>query len=79
MKNMAKYRTGTDPNDPNSVFKTMMMRDKALASGMKLGWQSATNRVYRVKRSTNLMEGFTPLKSGVRAPYFYMIELESGP
>jgi hypothetical protein len=47
---------GTDPNDCRSVFKVEM-------NGSQLNWTAATNRIYTVECSTNLVDGFHYLKT----------------
>jgi hypothetical protein len=60
--------------------------------GLRIGWNSITNRYYAVWRSTNLFDGFKLHRSGLRGEwretlfddegatndgvYFYMIEAE---
>lgn len=48
---------GTDPNDANSYFR--LTRAERLAPAVLLEWTSASNRVYRVLRTTALRSGFS--------------------
>jgi hypothetical protein len=69
MSNYAEFRAGTDPGDAASAFRLEAERPAAGAdtAGLRLRWTSASNRVYRVWRATNLVEGFTVLAEDVEA------------
>jgi YD repeat-containing protein len=51
MSNLAEYLAGTDPNNPNSVFKVTHV------SGVfTLTWNSVSNKVYRLQYKNNLTD-----------------------
>lgn len=92
MSNWAEMHAGTDPNDPRSVLWVRPVPKGAGVPGLRIGWNSITNRYYTVWRSTNLFDGFKLHRSGLRGEwretlfdddeatnngvYFYMIEAE---
>jgi YD repeat-containing protein len=51
MSNLAEYLAGTDPNNPNSVFKVTQIN--GLPS---ITWNSVSNKVYRVQYKNNLTD-----------------------
>ena len=57
MTDFAEYITGTNPNDPRSLFK-IRIRPKDLGRRMLVDWPSVRGRDYEVWRSTDLSEGF---------------------
>ena len=93
MSNYAEFRAGTDPKLASSSFKLKLEED-SIGTGQpfELRWNSIANRWYTVRRSTNLLDGFSLLETGVEsrppinvyqdltatnAPaYFYKIEVE---
>ncbi len=64
--NFEEYMAGTDPLDAQSTFSI-----GGLTGGegqMELFWPFASNRVYDVYGSTNLMDGFALLEEGIAPP-----------
>jgi hypothetical protein len=64
--NFEEYMAGTDPLDAQSTFSI-----GGLTGGegqMELFWPFASNRVYDVYGSTNLMDGFALLEEGIALP-----------
>lgn len=61
----AEQVAGTDPRDPNSVFKASTDLRPAPAGGLVIQWASAAGRNYAVHRATDLAGGFTPLATGI--------------
>jgi len=49
---------GTDPTDSHS-WLGMITPAAIYEGGYVISWQSATNRSYRIERSTNMLEGFS--------------------
>ncbi|MBT3193668.1 MAG: hypothetical protein HN341_14065 [Verrucomicrobia bacterium] len=93
MSNYAEYRTGSDPNDFSSRFEVDVDTiEGATGVSFELEWASLVDREYTIWRSTNLLDGFTPLVTGEvgvpptnvftdatatdAGPYFYRIEVE---
>jgi hypothetical protein len=91
MTNYQEYLAGTDPLDPHSVFMFVDIRPDALG-GIDVRWQSATNKVYTLKRAGGLNQTFVNLQTHISAtpgtnvvrdatatgsgPYFYWLLLE---
>jgi hypothetical protein len=91
LSNLAEYRAGTDPIDPNSVFKFIDVTNDA-AGGIRVEWSSVAGRVYTLQRSSSLLTGFTDLQQNIQAtepkntyrdtnaappgPYFYRLRLQ---
>src|SRR5205823_1226511 len=87
LSNLAEYRAGTDPTDPNSVFRLSITND---AAGVQIEWPSASGRTYTLQRSTDLLTGFTNLQVNIPATapqnlfrdtnaalgYFYRLRLQ---
>jgi hypothetical protein len=87
------YRTGTDPTNAASYLGmgTPVESDGA-GTGIVVRWQSVTGKLYRLVRSTNLIDGFTSLSNHLDAtppmnvytdktatgqgPWFYRVGLE---
>ncbi|MCU0858111.1 MAG: MSCRAMM family adhesin SdrC, partial [Pontiellaceae bacterium] len=62
MDDWAEWLTGTDPNNPQALFKAEMI----FSHGEKLlCWPSAKERFYNIYRSTNLLSGFKCIAEGV--------------
>ena len=88
--NTDETTAGTDPLNPDSVFQVSGFRFQL--SGRVISWSSVTNKYYRLERSTNLINGFSPLPSNILAtpplnvhtdntavgagPWLYRVELE---
>jgi len=56
------YVAGLDPNDPNAAFLTSIQWNPPQAI---LGWNTASDRVYSVWWTTNLLENFQPLETNL--------------
>jgi len=52
MSNLAEYRSGTDPQDPLSVFRLEI--SGTAANGVRLQFQAMASRSYSVESSTDL-------------------------
>ncbi|MBP7829912.1 MAG: hypothetical protein KA248_08345 [Kiritimatiellae bacterium] len=88
--NVDEAAAGTDPLDAMSVFEVSVFGFRV--SGNVLQWNSVTNKFYRVARSTNLVQGFGPLRTNILAtpplnvhtdqtatgsgPWLYRVDLE---
>lgn len=60
-----EWRAGTDPLDFDSVLRvrsTSVPQQRFI-----LRWPSASNRIYRIERSTNLLSGFETIETGLPA------------
>jgi len=57
MSNLHEYQAGTDPTDPASLLAATGLASLA-GAGVVLSWHSASNRMYSIRRSTNLLMGF---------------------
>lgn len=91
MSDYAESIAGTDPADPNSVFKASTDLQPAPGGGFIIKWSSVPGKVYSVHRTTNLAQSFTPLATSLPAtapqnqfpdttatntgPYFYRIQV----
>jgi hypothetical protein len=63
----AEQIAGTNPNDPNSVFKASTDLQPALGGGLILKWSSVSGKSYSVLRSLNLSQGFVPIATSLPA------------
>lgn len=91
MPDWAEQIAGTDPNDPNSVFKASTDLQPAPGGGLIIKWSSVANKNYSLHRATNLNQGFSILATNLPAtapqnqftdttstntgPYFYRIQV----
>lgn len=91
MNNLGEYKAGTDPLDDQSLFAFISI-DPQAAGGVRIEWASTADRSYTVERSSRLMEGFSPIQTGLAStppintyldttangtgPSFYRIQLE---
>ncbi len=91
MTYLQQYLAGTDPLDPDSVFKFINVT-KDSAGGIRVDWSSVAGRTYTLQRSGALLGGFTNLQVNIPAteptntfrdtntpppgPYFYRLRLE---
>lgn len=89
--NYREYVAGTDPMDPNSLFKFITVRVVSPGSVL-IEWSSVTGKSYRIERSANPATGFAPIQQNVAAtapknsytdataagagPYFYRLRVE---
>ncbi len=85
----AELIAGTDPYDPDSVFKASTELQPASGGGLIIKWASVAGKTYSIHRSTNLSQGFSLLVDNLPAtapqnqytdstattagPYFYRI------
>jgi hypothetical protein len=68
MNNLAEYLAGTNPNDIMSLLElTDALTTPATPGKFIVRWQSATGRVYALRATTNLLEGFSALTNGIPA------------
>lgn len=90
MSNYYEYLAGTDPTNPNSVFKIVSVSTGA--SGALIQWTSVQGKFYTLQRTADLLSGFTDLQIHIPAtapmnslvdptpagsgPYFYRIQVE---
>jgi hypothetical protein len=90
MSNLAEFRAGTSPTDPQSRFE--IVRVIPAASTSMIQWSSVQGKFYTVQRSTDLLSGFADLQTHIPAtaplnsfqdsasaasgPYFYRIKVE---
>lgn len=58
MPNWQEYQANTRPKDPLSVLQLEAIQPVVDEDSAVLTWQSASNRVYSIWRSTNLTDGF---------------------
>ena len=58
MPTWKEYRANTRPKDPTSVLQFEAIQPVVDGDEAVLVWQSASNRVYSIWRSTNLADGF---------------------
>ena len=61
-----QYIAGTDPFDPNSVFKAVSMKPTQ-SGGIIIQWSSVVNHAYSVLRATNVTGPFVPLATNLPA------------
>ena len=89
--NWAEQIAGTNPNDPNSVFRASTDIQPAPGGGLILKWASITGKSYSIHRTTDLGQSFTALSGNLAAtapqnqytdssatgpgPYFYRIQV----
>ncbi|MFO7871506.1 MAG: hypothetical protein R6V03_08755 [Kiritimatiellia bacterium] len=85
---------GTDPSDAYSVFQLAGVSREG-TNGIKLSWAAASNRIYSIYRSTNILDGFgaaftsvpavyptntyTDYEAGDFSPLFYRISVTNAP
>lgn len=63
-----EHYAGTDPYNPQSLLKAELIRPTGIpADTVYLNWTSFSGRTYRVEVSTNLIEGWKPLATGIIA------------
>jgi hypothetical protein len=66
LSNLAEYRAGTDPTDPQSYLRILQLAVDA-TSGVRISWGSVSNRLYTLQHSGDLMAGFTNLATHLPA------------
>lgn len=64
-KDLDEYFAGTIPTNSASLLILTRESLEVSGSGVVIRWQSASNRVYNVSRSTNAMEAFSTLATGL--------------
>jgi YD repeat-containing protein len=64
MANWAEIAAGTDPLNP---FSSLELSFSANTNAGFVRWQSVTNKRYSLQRSTNLMTGFSNLRTNILA------------
>ena len=65
-KDLFEYLAGTSPTNPLSRFAALSVSN-APATGFRVQWESVSNRVYAVGRSTNLLSAFIRIASNLPA------------
>jgi Cohesin domain len=69
--NESEFKAGTNPNDRLSVFKITRSEtvpaENAPVAGFMLKWLSVSGKRYRVERTTNLGQAFTPIATAIDA------------
>ena len=63
LNNWQEWRAGTAPDNASSVLR--MLPGGRDPSGITLSWQSVTNVVYYIQRSTNMTAAFSSIKSNI--------------
>lgn len=66
MLSWEEWVAGTSPTNKADVLK-MDMEVHAVGNNSMLAWRSVSNRVYKVWRSTNLMDGFRQVSGNLQA------------
>jgi hypothetical protein len=66
VSDMDEYRAGTDPTDPNSVFKIVDLHVSPDGEAV-LRWTSVAGKTYAIEKSTDLTLGFYELVSSLPA------------
>jgi hypothetical protein len=61
-----EYIAGTNPTNPASVFE--ITGSSINAQGVVIRWASASNKLYNLSRTTNLMSGFSVLAGASNLP-----------
>jgi hypothetical protein len=76
--NIDELLAGTSPIDPDSVFAICGLEGEG--SAFAVSWYSCADHTYTVHKSTNLVEGFYILKTGISAtePINTVIDTDSG-
>jgi len=72
MSNLAEYLAGTDPSDPDSLFKFISIEPASTngpisTNGVIITWSSTTNKLYSLQRSFDLLTGFADIKTNIAA------------
>ncbi len=67
MDNYSEWWSGTDPTDALSFFGFQSLGSGSVPTGFQLQWNSIIGRTYRIKASTNLVDGaFQTLEGGIQ-------------
>lgn len=91
VSNQGEYQSGTDPNDPQSLFSLIEVGAHP-QGGMQVKWNSVVDKSYTLQRSSDLLAGFATVGTNVIAtppinthhdasatgtgPFFYRLRLE---
>ena len=63
-----EYLSGTNPSDPFSVLAVeAVMPDRSSGANITIRWNSVEGKTYSIERSANLLEGFEPVATGLKA------------
>ncbi len=92
VSNLAEYRAGTDPRNPDSYLRMEAPAPANDVGGVRITWGSVPNRLYTLLRSTEVNAGWIPIaehllstppaavfldNSATNAPqYFYRLRVE---
>src|SRR5205823_4961457 len=66
MSNFAEYKAGTNPNDPNSLFRIVRVVPDP-AGGNRVEWSSVSGKYYALQRSASPAGGFIDVAVAVAA------------
>jgi phosphatidylserine/phosphatidylglycerophosphate/cardiolipin synthase-like enzyme len=66
LNNTDEILAGVDPLDPESIFRTSVLRPPA--SGSVLTWSAVEGRIYTIEWTPSLSEPFHPLETGITWP-----------
>ncbi|MCS6772291.1 MAG: S8 family serine peptidase, partial [Kiritimatiellae bacterium] len=66
-KDIDEYLAGTVPTNPASLLVATSVSGALSGDAIVVRWQSASNKIYRISRSTNLLGGFTVLATNLAA------------
>jgi len=62
-----EYEAGTDPTDALSVFEITAAQSAPTGQGVTIQWKSVAGKVYDIQASSNLVESFVPIATGISA------------
>jgi hypothetical protein len=65
MNNLAEFKAGTNPNDPNSSLRFIEIQP--VSGAIRLKWSSVADRKYVLQRSANVTGSFLDMVSGILA------------
>ncbi|MFH0909059.1 MAG: hypothetical protein V1929_09880 [bacterium] len=68
INNYQEFIAGTDPKDASSFLRMVQYQHAPSGNGVVLSWATASNKLYIIERTTNLMAGFqTTVASAIPA------------